>query len=189
MPEHPRRRIMDAALTLFDAKGYDGTAMEDIRKAAGFRTKSSLYAHFAGKEELARALLQEIVEAEHRAIRDAVKAPRPAWERIWLLVEAVVAWGLQHRAAYRFCFVRLNQDRFVQDPVLEARIAEEFDMAARLIDEARSEGAGIRDWPTADLLRYCQAIINAAILSSGPKSAIGLVVDQVRVLCAAILLA
>lgn len=161
--------------------------MEDIRKAAGFRTKSSLYAHFAGKEELARALLQEIVEAEHRAIGEAVQAPGSAWERLELLVEAVVAWGLQHRAAYRFCFVRLNQDQFVQDPVLEARIAEEFDLAARLIDEARLQGAGIRDWPTADLLRYCQAIINAAILSSEPESAIGPVVDQARVLCSAIL--
>lgn len=183
----PRQRIMDVALALFDAKGYDGTAMEDIRKAAGFRTKSSLYAHFAGKEELATVLLQQIVEAEHQAIRATAASVLPAWDRLGNLAEVIVVWGLTHRAAYRFCFVRLHQDHFVQDAMLEARIEEGARLIAQLIEEARADGVPIRDWPTADLIRYCQAIINAAILTSDPKAEVELAAAQARTACAAIL--
>src|SRR5687768_6912949 len=52
-----RARIMDAALALFAANGYAGTTVRMIAERAGVAT-GLLYAHFAGKEELLRALFE-----------------------------------------------------------------------------------------------------------------------------------
>lgn len=51
-----KERILDAALRLFDEKGYAGATMRDIAKAAGL-TEGALYRHYAGKEALLAAIL------------------------------------------------------------------------------------------------------------------------------------
>jgi AcrR family transcriptional regulator len=55
-PERRRPEVLDAALTLFLERGYQGTSMEAIAGAAGV-TKPVVYACFAGKDELFRSLL------------------------------------------------------------------------------------------------------------------------------------
>ena len=54
-----RTTILQAALHLFTARGYDGTSIDDIRLAAGFKSKASLYTHFKSKEELFEAIAEE----------------------------------------------------------------------------------------------------------------------------------
>jgi AcrR family transcriptional regulator len=50
-----RERISSAALQLFAEKGFDGTSVRDIARAAGI-AEGALYRHFASKEALARSL-------------------------------------------------------------------------------------------------------------------------------------
>jgi AcrR family transcriptional regulator len=56
-PERRRPQVLDAALQLFLERGYEGTSMDAVARAAGV-TKPVVYACFAGKEELFRALLR-----------------------------------------------------------------------------------------------------------------------------------
>jgi AcrR family transcriptional regulator len=56
-PERRRPQVLDAALELFLERGYEGTSMDAVARAAGL-TKPVVYACFAGKEELFRALLR-----------------------------------------------------------------------------------------------------------------------------------
>ncbi|WP_222122091.1 TetR/AcrR family transcriptional regulator [Curtobacterium sp. 9128] len=53
-----RAEILRVALELFTARGYEGTSIRDIAEALGI-TKSSLYYHFAGKEAIIRALVDD----------------------------------------------------------------------------------------------------------------------------------
>jgi AcrR family transcriptional regulator len=55
-PERRRPQVLDAALELFLEHGYDGTSMQAVADQAGV-TKPVVYACFAGKDELFRALL------------------------------------------------------------------------------------------------------------------------------------
>lgn len=50
-----RERISSAALELFAEKGFDGTSVRDIARAAGI-AEGALYRHFPSKEALARSL-------------------------------------------------------------------------------------------------------------------------------------
>jgi AcrR family transcriptional regulator len=71
-PERRRPQVLDAALELFLERGYEGTSMDAVARAAGV-TKPVVYACFAGKEELFRALLrreEERILAEIQAAFD-----------------------------------------------------------------------------------------------------------------------
>src|SRR6516162_3022185 len=46
-----RKRILDAAATLFRETGFDGIGLSDIMKAAGL-THGGFYGHFGSKEDL-----------------------------------------------------------------------------------------------------------------------------------------
>jgi TetR/AcrR family transcriptional repressor of mexJK operon len=46
-----RAAILDAAMALFPARGYDGASVEAIAQAAGV-SKLTVYSHFADKEAL-----------------------------------------------------------------------------------------------------------------------------------------
>src|ERR1700761_1208757 len=52
--------ILDAALTVFAAKGFAAARMDDIAKAAGV-TKGTIYLYFADKEALFKALVRDAI--------------------------------------------------------------------------------------------------------------------------------
>lgn len=83
------QRILDAALELFDQRGYSGVSMEEIRRGAGV-SNGSLYHHFGSRAELAahllllgmgqcqQGVLQPLSEDAEAAVRGAVVA-QLAW--------------------------------------------------------------------------------------------------------------
>lgn len=52
-------RILDAALTLFSEKGYDGVGVDEIAEAAGLKGPS-LYRHYKGKKEILNAVIDKV---------------------------------------------------------------------------------------------------------------------------------
>jgi AcrR family transcriptional regulator len=62
MPPHKdsRKRLVQAALKLFSARGYYHTAIADILKESGV-TRGSLYYHFPSKKELGFAAIDEMM--------------------------------------------------------------------------------------------------------------------------------
>ncbi|QHC24094.1 ScbR family autoregulator-binding transcription factor [Streptomyces sp. GS7] len=55
-----RRNILEAAASVFDDRGYDRATIAEVLERAGV-TKGALYFHFASKEELALAVLEDHV--------------------------------------------------------------------------------------------------------------------------------
>jgi len=56
--QRKRRQVLDAAAGLFMAQGYGATSMDAVARAAGV-SKATLYAYFAGKDELFAAIVGE----------------------------------------------------------------------------------------------------------------------------------
>ena len=59
-------KLIAAARRLFDQQGYADTAIDDIADAAGV-TRGAVYHHFGGKQQLFRAVIEEIQDelADH----------------------------------------------------------------------------------------------------------------------------
>ncbi|HEX8646206.1 MAG TPA: TetR family transcriptional regulator [Thermoleophilaceae bacterium] len=60
-----RERLLDAAERVFGESGYRGASVDDVAAAAG-ATKGALYWHFASKQELFFALVEERVDSRVR---------------------------------------------------------------------------------------------------------------------------
>src|SRR5690606_27657654 len=80
-----KEKILDAAESLFVQRGYYGTSLRDISKAAGVQLALAHY-HFGSKEDLFRAVIDRRAEENADSMRTALsnvviasgdKAPDP----------------------------------------------------------------------------------------------------------------
>lgn len=77
-PKDPEKRaaILEAAMALFPARGYDGVSMDAIAQQAGV-SKLTVYSHFADKEALFSAAVTECCEQQlpHRVFEPSLEQP------------------------------------------------------------------------------------------------------------------
>lgn len=105
-----RARLLDAALDLFETRGFDGVAVPEIAAKAGVAV-GTVYRYFAGKEALVNALFRHWKGIYH----EVVGAPVPPrlnarqefglyWQRMMLFArtypKAIRFLDLQQHAAY-----------------------------------------------------------------------------------------
>jgi AcrR family transcriptional regulator len=112
--EDSREAILEAALILFTEKGYEGTSIDDIRTASGFRSKASLYTHFKSKEEISSALIKRILEKIDRVIVTAEKSsiggPLSRFKNVF---QAYIEWAFHHRQEFAFRIIRAQELRML----------------------------------------------------------------------------
>ncbi|WP_433491461.1 TetR/AcrR family transcriptional regulator [Nocardia grenadensis] len=92
-----KRAILDAAVQLFVAKGYEETSLREVADAVGI-TKPSLYYHYASKLELLVAIVNPLLD-ELRALAEQVEQmPSDAATRRTVLQSYIRAM-IRHRDA------------------------------------------------------------------------------------------
>jgi AcrR family transcriptional regulator len=60
-PAYTTESLLDVAVMVFTSRGYEGTSMEDLAAAAGL-SKSSIYHHVQGKEQLLALALDRALD-------------------------------------------------------------------------------------------------------------------------------
>ena len=77
-PRRSLEELLPTVVALFTERGYDATSMEDIARATG-RTKSAVYHHVSGKEELLRLAIARAVDALSAVLTESAAVDgRPA---------------------------------------------------------------------------------------------------------------
>jgi len=76
-----RRALLDSGRALFAERGFAGTGREDIVRQAGV-TRGALYHHFAGKEELFRAVFEEMEREVAERVTVAAAVGRDPHEQL-----------------------------------------------------------------------------------------------------------
>ena len=71
-PGATRERILDAALQTFSRQGYHGTRLDDIVDASE-TSKGAIYFHFANKERLFLALVDQFADLLERRVLEAIE--------------------------------------------------------------------------------------------------------------------
>lgn len=101
-PEGLRNRVLDAAATLFQARGYHATGMRDVMKATDV-SSGALHHHFPTKDSLAFAVITERVtptvrEAWIDPIREA-----PSLNKVIREVFTDIIRGIDRRGTVQGC--------------------------------------------------------------------------------------
>lgn len=71
-PGYDAQRLLSVAVRVFTERGYDGTTMDDLSSALGI-SKSSIYHHVSGKEELLSRALDRALDGLEKALRETVR--------------------------------------------------------------------------------------------------------------------
>ncbi len=79
-PPYDATTLLEVAVTVFNERGYDGTSMEDLARAAGI-TKSSFYHHVDGKEALLSAACDRALDALFAVRDEPARTPARAIDR------------------------------------------------------------------------------------------------------------
>ncbi len=96
-----RQRILDAALDLFEKRGFDGVAVPEIAREAGVAT-GTIYRHFKTKEELVNALYRHWKSAYNEQILGPVPEGLAARETFALYWRRMAQFARRHYRAVRF---------------------------------------------------------------------------------------
>jgi AcrR family transcriptional regulator len=114
-----REAIIDAAAEVFDRNGYPGAGLAEILRTAGV-TKGALYFHFASKEQLARA----IIDQQFAGGPDLDSTP-PAGAAVQAIIDLTYTFARQLveqvrvRAAIRLVIEHASFTAPLPDPYLE----------------------------------------------------------------------
>ena len=140
-PGRPARYRLEELLAVvaaeFNTRGYDATSMEDLARATGL-TKSSIYHHVAGKEELLRLAVARAVDALFAVLDEPAATTGPAVARL----EHVVRRGVEvlaEQLPYVTLLLRVRGNTGAEQWALERR--REFDKRlSALVQAAIDEG-------------------------------------------------
>jgi AcrR family transcriptional regulator len=96
-----RQAVLDVAAELFAQRGFKGTNLRDVADVLGM-SRPGLYYHFASKEQLLEAIIEEVTISGERnmaeAARHAVQDPKDA---LRMVVLTNSRWILEHPTLFR----------------------------------------------------------------------------------------
>jgi AcrR family transcriptional regulator len=149
---HTVESLLSAAVEVFVVRGYDGTSMEDLAKAAGI-TKSSIYHHVAGKEELLRLSVTRALDGLFAVLDEPGAREGRAVDRLEYVVRRT-CHELVENLPHVTLLLRVRGNTVTEREALERR--REFDhRVADLVAAAIAEGdlrAGLDPRLTARLI-------------------------------------
>jgi AcrR family transcriptional regulator len=129
--------LLAVAVSVFNERGYDGTSMEHLSKAAGI-SKSSIYHHVSGKEELLRRAVSRALDGLFAALEEPRAQSGRAIERVEHVTRRTVE-VLMAELPYVTLLLRVRGNTQTERWALERR--REFDQrVADLLKAAAADG-------------------------------------------------
>lgn len=94
-----REKILQCALELFYAKGYDATGVQEIAQTAGV-TKPTLYYYFGSKYGLLTSVLEKYNAPIQKGLEELRDNPPPLEEGLFQMASLFLREGMRNQASY-----------------------------------------------------------------------------------------
>ncbi|MFF4476922.1 TetR/AcrR family transcriptional regulator [Streptomyces sp. CY1] len=166
-----KEKILDAAHSLIELRGYSALGVAEICKAAGV-PKGSFYYFFESKEALALAVLDEHWHTQRddwaRVLQDDDAEPLSRLRRLFEQTQAGLRAGQQSCGTVSGCmFGNLTLELSNQTEPIRARLQQIFDAQVEMVDtvitEARERGE-VTVADTGDAARSVVAQLEGQVL-------------------------
>jgi len=87
-------QIIEAAIKVFTRKGFEAARMEDIAHEAGLSI-GGVYWYFKGKDEVIVGIMQAIIDADVKGLRESLDVSGTVRERLAQYVRATIAGAIE----------------------------------------------------------------------------------------------
>jgi AcrR family transcriptional regulator len=157
-PGHSLDTLLDAAVTLFNERGYEATSVDEVATRLGV-TKSAIYHHVPSKVELLRLALDRALDALFALTQETGATTGPAIDRLEYVVRGSVR-VLAAELPFVTLLLRLRGNSEVERSALQRR--REFDrVVTGLVRAAEHEGDVRTDVDPAVLSRLLFGTVNS----------------------------
>ncbi|MBN2125782.1 MAG: TetR/AcrR family transcriptional regulator [Deltaproteobacteria bacterium] len=143
-----RAKLLNAAKSLFGSRGYHGTTVEEITRAAGV-TRGALYWHFDSKADLLGAVIEDLRSVYlERFIQETTAAADSPMEKLWYLFKFNARFAVEHPNLIH-CLRTLSLEMHPQESensrALFAILERQRGFITRIIQEAQKKKMLRRD--------------------------------------------
>ena len=157
-PAYTTETLLEVAVTVFTERGYDRTSMADLATAAGL-SKSSIYHHVQGKEELLALALDRALDALFAVLAQPQATTGPAVDRLTQVVRGTVN-ALIDELPYVTLLLRVRGNSPTELAALTRR--RRFDqLVATLVHDAQQQGDVAAEVDAATATRLIFGMINS----------------------------
>ncbi|CAM4403018.1 TetR/AcrR family transcriptional regulator [Paenibacillus tarimensis] len=156
-----RETVLRIAASLFLERGYHLTSMDDI-VAASKVSKTNIYYHFKGKEDLLAAIVDDLIAKYNQAMADtAGRSDLPATERLIKLVKGLVDQSVTGLGGSPF--VTLYTQAAQEAVMIREKIGEFFHSQMTLVENLLQEGVNNNELDPQLPVKEAAAMIIATI--------------------------
>lgn len=136
-----RRAILEAALDLFSERGFDGASTRLIAERAGV-TQPLLNYHFAGKEELWRAAVDDLFDRVRTSIENRLSGLRGVDETTIarLMVRHFVEFSAANPQLYRIIMQESKQPGPRLDWLVDTHVRPYYENAVAMFERLGARG-------------------------------------------------
>jgi AcrR family transcriptional regulator len=157
-PGHSLDTLLDAAVSLFNERGYEATSVDEVAGRLGV-TKSAIYHHVPSKGELLRLALDRALDALFAVTQETGATTGPAIDRLEYVVRGSVR-VLTAELPFVTLLLRLRGNTEVERTALQRR--REFDrIVTGLVRAAEHEGDVRTDVDPAVISRLLFGTVNS----------------------------
>ena len=157
-PGHSLDTLLDAAVGLFNERGYEATSVDEVATRLGV-TKSAIYHHVPSKVELLRLALDRALDALFAVTQETGATTGPAIDRLEYVVRGSVR-VLAAELPFVTLLLRLRGNTEIERTALQRR--REFDrVVTGLVRAAEHEGDVRTDVDPAVISRLLFGTVNS----------------------------
>lgn len=169
-PGYDLESLLTVAVRVFNERGYEATSMEHLARRLGI-SKSAIYHHVSGKEELLRLALDRALDGLSTSVARAREMEGPAVDRLEFLVRDSVR-VLVERLPFVTLLLRVRGNTRVERRALARR--REFDhLVTELVARAEAEGDVRSGADPAVTARLLFGTVNSLIEWYRPQGGLG----------------
>lgn len=166
-PGYDQESLLAVAVKVFNERGYEATSMEELSRKLGI-TKSAIYHHVSGKEELLRLAMDRALDGLFAVAEEAQAMDGRAIDRLEHVVRGSVG-VLVDRLPFVTLLLRARGNTRIERAAVTRR--KEFDrLVTDLVKQAEAEGDVRPDVDPAVTARLLFGMVNSLIEWYRPRS-------------------
>jgi AcrR family transcriptional regulator len=108
-------QILDAALQLYSSRGYFNTSIHDIQRASGV-SMGTIYNYFAGKEAIARALYDELLDRMEVMVNEAITTKESTHDQARCIVASLFELTESEPETVRYILNARHREFLINEP-------------------------------------------------------------------------